>query len=81
MIFEVISLNLNESIIADKSVLSSVIWEASIDMSEPCPIAIEILDCVRAGASLIPSPIIRTLLPAACKSVMRECFFSGVVWE
>ena len=34
----------------------------------------------RAGASLVPSPVMATRCPAACSSRMRASFISGVAW-
>ena len=44
MILDVTSLSLTESSMDVRSGLSRVILDASIDMSEPCPIAIEMSD-------------------------------------
>ena len=51
---------------------------ASFETSEPViPIAIPISACLRAGASLTPSPDIPTTLPLACQALTMRILCSG----
>ncbi len=56
----------------------STISAASLATSVPVmPMATPISACLRAGASLTPSPVMATTLPRACKASTRRSFCSG----
>ena len=61
---------LNEDIIPFKLPLTKVISALFIAISVPVPIAIPTFDCIRAGASLMPSPAIATMAPFSCNCFM-----------
>ena len=56
----------------------STMLPASLAACVPVFMATPTSACARAGASLVPSPVIATSFPFACSSLMRRIFASGV---
>ena len=59
--------------LAEQRVMSAV----SLAISEASLMAMETSAVARAGASLMPSPIMTTFFPEALSSSMTRCFSSG----
>jgi hypothetical protein len=60
------------------SLSRSTMLPASLAADVPVFMATPTSACARAGASLVPSPVIATSLPPACSALMRSIFISGV---
>ncbi len=65
------------SAIFPRSGVMIVIFATSIAMSLPCPMAMLKSACASAALSLMPSPTIATLCPAACNRRICPAFPSG----
>jgi len=60
--------------LSSKSTMSAAALETSVPVM---PMAIPISACLRAGASLMPSPVIATTCPSDCRASTRRIFCSG----
>src|SRR6266511_3007749 len=58
----------------------STMLPASLAATVPVFMATPTSAWARAGASLVPSPVIATSLPPACSRLFRSSLFSGVAW-
>ena len=56
----------------------STMLAASLAAVVPLFIARPTLACARAGASLVPSPVMATILPSACSFLMTSILSSGL---